>query len=158
LSWRNLSAALGRDVQNGRWAVLYLGSGTKGAHRPKPGVNFVTKSGEPLQHAGDLKKIRDELEGIVVLDGTWSQAKALWWRNAWLLKLRRAVLVPSQKSLYGPLRKEPRRECLSTIETIAESLVDLGEKREVGDELRRTFSELLSKYKDLKAAKKSQPN
>lgn len=155
LSWRNLSAALGREVQNNRWAVLYLGSGTKGGEKPRPGLNLVTKGGAPLAHMGDVKKFRSELEGIVVLDGTWSQAKTLWWRNAWLLKLRRAVLVPSHKSLYGPLRKEPRRECLSTIESIAEALVDLGESETVGVELRGLFRKLLDRYQAIRTSRRS---
>lgn len=158
LSWRNLSALLGRETQSSRWAVLYLGSGPKFQASPppklKPGLCFVSKAGAPLS-AEESKKVRSELEGIVVLDGTWSQAKALWWRNAWLLKLKRAVLVPSQKSLYGPLRKEPRRECLSTIESIAEALVDLGESPETGQVLRRVFQKLLDRYKESKAKKKS---
>jgi DTW domain-containing protein YfiP len=145
LSWRSLSHALGREVQNPRWAILYLGSGFKG--NGKRGLNFVSKSASLLSEE-ESDKIREGLEGIVVLDGTWSQAKTLWWRNAWLLKLKRAVLVPTQKSLYGALRKEPRRECLSTIESIAESLADLDEPEEISSGLRTVFQKLLDKYKD----------
>ncbi len=54
------------------------------------------------------------LEGIVVLDGTWSKAKTLWWRNPWLLKLKRVTLKPGQPSIYGRMRAEPRREFVST--------------------------------------------
>jgi DTW domain-containing protein YfiP len=149
LSWRNLSAALGKEVQNARWAVLYLGSGAKGEQRLKPGLTFVSKTGHPLSEE-ESKKVRSEIEGIVILDGTWSQAKALWWRNAWLLKLKRVILVPSQKSLYGPLRKEPRRECVSTIECIADSLVSLGEEEKTATALRGVLQELLTRYKTTK--------
>ena len=48
-----------------------------------------------------------------MLDGTWSQAKALWWRNAWMLKCQRVILGPAQPSRYGKLRKEPRGDGLS---------------------------------------------
>ena len=61
------------------------------------------------------------LEGIVLLDGTWSQAKTLWWRNPWLLKLQRIVLNPPGPARLGRLRREPRQEALSTLE--AASLV-----------------------------------
>ena len=116
LSWRNLAAALGEKEANpAQWAVLYLGSGVKGEmSRPQP-LQFVSQKGAPVAAP-------DHLEGILILDGTWSQAKSLWWRNAWLLKLRRVILTPQRKSLYKELRKEPRRECLSTIESIAETL------------------------------------
>ncbi len=87
------------------------------------------------------------LEGIVVLDGTWAQAKTMWWRNPWLLKLKRIALNPSRRSLYGSLRREPRRECLSTIESIAEALDALGEEPTVGESLRADFAELLKKFR-----------
>jgi len=157
LSWRNLSAALGRETQNLRWAVLYLGSGAKipagSKMKLETGLTLTDKNGVPYK-PDEAKKIKSELEGIILLDGTWSQAKTLWWRNAWLLKVRRAILNPAHKSLYGPLRKEPRKECLSTIESIAESLTSMGEPEQVGDELRATFSKLLNRYQDEKRAKK----
>ena len=93
LSWPNLSKALGREAQAARWGVLYLGSGIKSGEA-KPGLRFVTKKGDALPDSENSALLKS-LEGIVILDGTWSQAKALWWRNAWLLKLKRAVLVPS---------------------------------------------------------------
>lgn len=140
LSWPNLRAALGRDVTPGRWAVLYLGSGPKSppprGHGP---IIFVDRKGAPLDGPPPA------LDGLVALDGTWSQAKTLWWRNAWLLKLRRALLDSPRRSLYGELRREPRRECLSTIESVAEALGALGEPPEVGDGLRAVFARLLER-------------
>jgi DTW domain-containing protein YfiP len=142
LSWRNLAAALGREdpVDSRRWAVLYWGSGPKGEVRPGQVLCFVDKKGVPV---GDDTGCRD-LEGVVLLDGTWSQAKALWWRNAWLLKLRRALLIPSRPSLYGKRRREPRRECLSTIEAMAHALVALGERPELEGALTEAFSRFLA--------------
>jgi DTW domain-containing protein YfiP len=147
LSWPNLQKALGKEAVNSRWAVLYLGSGIKAVEtspRVKSGLVFVDKKSAPLH---DAPKPND-IDGIVVLDGTWSQAKAIWWRNAWLLKLKRAVLIPGKPSLYKELRKEPRRECLSTLETVAESLQALGESQAVGDGLRTIFQALLDKRRE----------
>ena len=121
LSWPNLKAALGRDftepkeIVPSRWVVLHLGSGIKGAEEAPPraagpSLVLLDKKGAPL---ADQKQ---PIDGLVLLDGTWSQAKTLWWRNAWLLKCRRAVLVPAHPSLYRELRREPRRECCSTCE------------------------------------------
>ncbi|NCX93546.1 MAG: DTW domain-containing protein [Gammaproteobacteria bacterium] len=139
LSWRNLGAILGKpQVDPSKWAVLYLGSGIKGDHSSHEALQFVSKDGKPVPRPNSL-------EGIVVLDGTWSQAKALWWRNAWLLKLKRAILVPQRPSLYKELRKEPRRECLSTIESVAEMLEALGESPETSQHLRELFASLLNK-------------
>jgi DTW domain-containing protein YfiP len=145
LSWRNLSAAVGKETQNSKWAVLYLGSGAKTQAKLAEGLTLTDKNGVPMSRV-ESKKAMSELEGIIILDGTWSQAKTLWWRNAWLLKVRRAILNPVHKSLYGKLRKEPRKECLSTIESIAETLTALGEPIKVGDDLRGVFSKLLYQF------------
>jgi DTW domain-containing protein YfiP len=155
LSWANLAHALGNpasspDPKNRpdpqRWGVLYLGSGiqnppeTPNRHPLSyPVVQWVNEKGLPLAGMSP-----GEMEGIIVLDGTWSQAKALWWRNPWLLKLRRLVLTPRKKSLYGARRKEPRRECLSTIETIAECLTGFNEPESIQAHLETLFSALLN--------------
>jgi DTW domain-containing protein YfiP len=142
LSWPSLSRVLGRQVVNGNWGVLYLGGQAPKARagQPKPGpLTILTKDRQ-------ITPAEAELDGIVALDGTWSQAKTLWWRNAWLLKLKRLVLHPSRSSMYGKLRKEPRRECLSTIESVAETLDALGEDAAVGQALRGHFGELLRKF------------
>ncbi len=143
LSWRNLAAVLGRgEVNSSRWAVLYLGSGVKGENITKQPLQFVSQKGNAVDAPG-------QLEGVIVLDGSWSQAKTLWWRNAWLLKVKRIILTPQQKSLYKELRKEPRRECLSTIESVAEVLALLGEKAEVSLHLRSLFSTLLDQRRKM---------
>lgn len=156
LSWPNLNKALGRETTSSRWAVLHLGSGVKGdkGDATTPGIHFVDKQGALVSPQPG----RNDLEGIVVLDGTWSQAKTLWWRNAWMLKLKRAVLVPSRPSLYQELRKEPRRECLSTLESVAESLEALGESPQIGETLRAVFSKLLEKRRALPRNARPKPN
>ncbi|MBS1962839.1 MAG: DTW domain-containing protein [Bdellovibrionales bacterium] len=159
LSVSNLKKALGReDAVPAKWGVLYLGSGIKGlAERPggfiKPGLYPVKKDGELLPEK-ETAEVLASLEGVILLDGTWSQAKTLWWRNSWLLKCRRLVLVPRTKSLYGELRKEPRRECLSTIETTADTLDALGEDPAISTHLRALFAELLAKYRASRPARK----
>jgi DTW domain-containing protein YfiP len=153
LSWPNLKKALGRDdVQPSRWAVLYLGSGVKGKIDQAQSVQFVTKTGAPLP------KPEEPLEGIVILDGTWSQAKTLWWRNAWLLKLKRVVLNPQYRSLYRELRKEPRRECLSTIESIGECLTALGEAPATEKQLKSLFGGLLEKQRARLVKRRARPH
>jgi DTW domain-containing protein YfiP len=141
LSWRSFKAIAGEDAVPADWAVLYLGAQGKSFLRE---VNFASKKGEPLTE-------RFPVKGIVVLDGTWSQAKALWWRNAWLLKLKRIVIQPKNPSIYGRLRKEPRREAVSTLESAALALGDLdpnGEK--IREHLLSSFRKMLQIYRDQK--------
>ncbi len=71
----------------------------------------------------------------MLLDGTWSQAKTLWWRNPWLLKLHRVVLDPPRPALLGRLRREPRRDALSTIEAAALALRHLEAGPQASDAL-----------------------
>lgn len=149
LSWSNITKALGRPSEHAKWGVLFLGGKSK-APKPAPGqklppVVITNKSGKVFSQE------EAALEGIVVLDGTWAQAKTMWWRNPWLLKLKRVALNPQHRSLYGNLRKEPRRECLSTLEAVAETLEALGENPEVSQDLRTYFKELLAKYKATQA-------
>src|SRR5215472_7475003 len=123
LSWPNLAGALGRSADPKRWAVLYLGSTRPAAFGDQREVIALDRRGEP---AADQQAALRGLDGVVVLDGTWKEAKTLWWRNPWLLKLRRLVLNPRHKSRYGRVRREPRREALSTLEAVALLLKHLG--------------------------------
>ncbi len=122
LSWRNLSAALGEPAQPREWGVLYQGPKTDRPPRGAPPLVAVDRKGQPL---ADQQAGLAGLKGIVALDGTWSQAKTLWWRNPWLLKCRRLVLAPDRPSAYGRLRREPRRDSLSTLESVALALAVL---------------------------------
>ena len=121
LSWANLSRALagvglGRPADPKRWAALYLGSARPAALGLQREVVALDGRGEP---AADQEAMLRALKGVVLLDGTWKEAKTLWWRNPWLLKLRRLVLNPQHPSRYGRIRREPRREALSTLEAAA---------------------------------------
>ncbi|MGA9598801.1 MAG: DTW domain-containing protein, partial [Methylocystis sp.] len=87
------------------------------------------------------------VKGIVIFDGTWAQAKTLWWRNAWVLKAKRLVLNPRRASLYGALRREPRREGLSTIEAAALTLSRVEQRPEIETALRASFALMLARYR-----------
>ncbi len=143
LSWRNLAKALGREADPKRWGVLYLGTQTSKPTGAKPRVlTVLNKKGGP---AVEQDEILENLQGIILLDGSWAQAKALWWRNAWLLKCQRLVLQPPKVSLYGNLRKEPRRESVSTIEAAAYTLEALTGDATLADKMLVPFKALLEK-------------
>jgi DTW domain-containing protein YfiP len=114
-------------------------------------VNFVSQKNNPVPAPA-------KLEGLVVIDGTWSQAKALWWRNAWLTKLKRIVLRPGAPSLYGRLRKEPRQEALSTIESVALALGKIDRKGpEVKAHLEDAFKRMLDEYRRRRSSPPASP-
>ncbi len=141
LSWPNLSKALGSPATNSNWGVLYLGSRSDTSQYILPHSHPGNAPYPPLHKT-------HKLDGLVLLDGTWSQAKTLWWRNPWLLKLKRFVLHPKERSLYGSLRKEPRRECLSTLEAAAMALDILEQDARAGNMLQGYLFEFLKNYKN----------
>jgi DTW domain-containing protein YfiP len=69
-----------------------------------------------------------------------------------VLKGRRLALNPRAASLYGKLRREPRREALSTIEAAALALSRLEKKPEIESVLLKDFAIMLDKYRAASAA------
>jgi DTW domain-containing protein YfiP len=150
LSWPSLAKALGRPVPDpSRWAVLYLGSVKVSDFDTDAEIVAVNRKGEMEE---GQRAILKAIEGIVLLDGTWSQAKALWWRNAWMLKCQRLVLGPRQPSRYGHLRKEPRSDGLSTIEAAGLVLGALEKRPDIAATLNASFDRMLARYREVQRA------
>ncbi len=142
LSWRSLRHAWKEECDPKRWAVLYLG---------KKGQSLEFDHGLAFLNTRDKPMAAPELDGVIILDGSWAKAKTYWWKNAWLRKLTRVALNPEQVSRYSIMRREPRKECLSTIESIALFL----EKYSKDDEdssrkLNDTFADLIEAFKQEK--------
>jgi DTW domain-containing protein YfiP len=136
LSWRNLEHALGEtEIDVRRWAVLF-------PNAEGEGDRVTTRRGAELEPGA--------LHGIIALDGTWSKAKTLWWRNPWLNKLNRIALEPGKPSIYGRLRAEPRAGLVSTLESVSAALTLCGEAPEIQAGLERTFRTLVQRVRDAK--------
>lgn len=96
----------------------------------------------PGDGARDLK--HEPLDGpctLVVLDGTWWQARKLLRSNPNLAALPRVAFVPEKPSEYR-IRKEPQDEYVSTIEALAEVLPLLEPDTDP-----RVFSALLTPFR-----------
>ncbi len=139
LSWPGLARLVGKAAEPRRWAVLHLGA-ARAEMAERRELILLDRRGEPV---AEPSAILAGLKGIVLLDGTWSQAKTLWWRNPWLLKLRRIVLDPPRPARLGRLRREPRREALSTIEAAALTLRHLEASPAAADALDAALGELI---------------
>jgi DTW domain-containing protein YfiP len=149
LSWPSLSKALGHPVENAaRWGVLYLGSARADDLEAEGDIVALTRKGEVAENQ---RAILNKIEGVVLLDGTWSQAKALWWRNPWMLKCQRVILNPARPSRYGRLRREPRRDGLSTIEAAAMILAGLEKRPDIAETLNASFERMLTRYREVQA-------
>jgi hypothetical protein len=129
LSWNGFKSVGGESAMPSQWGILFLNS--KG-NASDPPVAILDRKKQRITDSGFLK-------GIIALDGSWKQAKTLWWRNPWFLKLNRISLNPAHASL----RAQTREGGLSTIEAIAFALDNLGEDKNIGESLRENFRRLI---------------
>lgn len=134
LSWGSLADAWGAPIRPTRWVVLSPLKEKEAGDNPWLLLDRNKKTIRP-----------DKVDGIVVLDGTWEQAKTLWWRNAWLLKLGSFHLGADTPSIYGKLRKEPRKNYISTLEAIADGLTILGEDETTAEHLKRVLRTMVQR-------------
>src|SRR5262249_20776952 len=147
LSWPSLAKALGRPVDDpARWAILYLGSAKVADLDTDRDIVAIDRKGEVEP---DQRGLLGDIEGVVLLDGTWSQAKALWWRNPWMLKCQRVILGPKGPSRYGELRREPRRDGLSTIEAAGMLLAALEKRPDIANTLNDAFERMLARFRQV---------
>ena len=94
-------AKLVEEIETGGVALLYPGT-----------------ADEP---AGDLSGIRQ----IILIDGTWHEARKIHQRSPYLQKIRRVCLKPVEKSRYN-LRKNQKESGLCTAECVMEILRSTG--------------------------------
>jgi DTW domain-containing protein YfiP len=75
----------------------------------------------PAADAVDISALPRPPHTLVVVDGTWSNAKKIVQRSALLRSLPRVAFHPDFTSNYR-IRREPAEHCLSTIEATAHAL------------------------------------
>jgi DTW domain-containing protein YfiP len=61
---------------------------------------------------------------------------------------QRVILGPAHPSRYGKLRREPRRDGLSTIEAAAMLLANLEKRPDIEETLHGSFERMLTKYRE----------
>jgi len=71
----------------------------------------------------------------------------MWWRNPWMLKCRRVLLARERPSRYGKLRREPRRDGLSTLEAAAMLMARLEGNPKIEAALNTNFAKMLERYR-----------
>ncbi|KAL3690027.1 hypothetical protein R1sor_016336 [Riccia sorocarpa] len=108
-------------------------------------VDLGRSLGDADSAAGSARKPPTQL---IVLDGTWSKAKRLFYENPWLHNLPHYRLPPSKgSSRYGIIRKEPKPGCMSTIESIVMALEVLEPETEGLDKLLDVFDYMMEDQK-----------
>lgn len=98
----------------------------------------------PSSRAIDLEKLapRDRPKKLVLLDGTWDDAKGMYRDNPWLANLPHYCLRPSLPSIYR-IRKEPSETSVSTLEAILLALSILEPDTAGLDSLLRAFERMV---------------
>ena len=90
--------------------------------RPSPDRGRPTSSSPGRTRATCASSPLEQPITLVVVDGTWSQARTLVRVNPALAALPRIAFTPRQRSAYDRIRREPADFCVSTIEALAEVL------------------------------------
>ena len=118
-------------IGTARFAHLGLARCVVEANAPATGVPSSLASSPPLGAAllfpsEDAQPVEtlsreDRPSALIVLDGTWGQAAALYRNNPWLEALPHLRLAEPEPTRYR-IRSEPKRHCISTIEAIVSAL------------------------------------
>lgn len=78
----------------------------------------------PAQNAVPANATRlSEATSVIVIDGTWNEAQKIYRHNTWIAALPHIFLSPLLRSRYR-IRKQPRPECLSTLEALAYMFIE----------------------------------
>lgn len=85
---------------------------------------------------------------VLVVDGTWTTAKSLLRLAPRLASLPALRFLPTRPSRYGRLRKEPRADCWSTLESV-HHLIDRFDALGLAPAPGRTHDHLLAMMEDL---------
>jgi len=142
LSRKSVSHLVGIETSAKDWAIIY----PKATDKPDArGFTVYNLKGRPEIPAESQAEALKKIKGFVILDGTWSQSKTLWWRNPWVLKSVRISLHPTKPSKYGVRRKEPQKSYLSTLESIAHLYRCLG-RTDLETKLLEGFDKILEMH------------
>ena len=124
----------GKRSNTGRVAVHVLGGAAEQVRwdRVQPPVRLVEEiaaGGVALIYPGAEDAPGDGLTGIrqvILIDGTWHEARKFHQRSPYLHKLRRVCLKTAEKSLYS-LRENQKESGLCTAECVIEILRSTGD-------------------------------
>jgi DTW domain-containing protein YfiP len=143
------SKEFGKRSNTGRVVVDVLGGAAEQVrwdrvHPPARLMEEIEAGGVALIYPGGADANGDDLTGIrqvILIDGTWQEARRIHQRSPYLHKLRRVSLKTAEKSLYN-LRKNQKESGLCTAECVIEILRGTGDISQA-DRLQESFMELI---------------
>lgn len=124
---------LGKPSNTGRLVVEILGDAARQVrwdrlNPPAELVKEIEEGGVALLYPGSAGEAAGDLTGIrhiILIDGTWQEARRIHQRSGYLRDARRISLSPGSKSLYN-LRKNQKEDGLCTAECVTEILRSIG--------------------------------
>lgn len=114
----------------------------------RSGPTYLLFPGEDAQACGEINL--DSNSTLVILDGTWSQARKMLRLSPVLQVLPKLSFSQNYVSRYR-IRGQPASGCLSTVEALACFLLENSEQMSPGDagERRREAAKLLSAFRTM---------
>lgn len=102
----------------------------------------------PTAGARDLAAVPDDERPrhLVILDGTWFQAKKIYDAQPWLHALPHVSLTMNAPSRYGSVRREPKAQYVATLEAIVQALQILEPQTRGLDGLLHSFSAMVERH------------
>ena len=91
-------------------------------------IEEINTGGVALIYPGASDEKGDDLTGVkhvIIIDGTWHEARKIFQRSPYLRDIRRICLKTSEKSMYN-LRKNQKESCLCTAECVIKILRSTG--------------------------------
>jgi DTW domain-containing protein YfiP len=140
---------LKKPSNTGRLVLEVLGSGAEQLRwdrmiPPAGLLKEIEAGGVALVYPGGADETGGDLTGIrqvILIDGTWHEARKVYQRSPYLRKVRRVCLKPAEKSVYN-LRKNQKESGLCTAECVIAILRSIG-AREDAERLQERFLALL---------------
>ncbi|CAJ1954723.1 unnamed protein product [Cylindrotheca closterium] len=123
-------------------AISLDGFGNLEDDESKQEANMVDMDANLIQ---TLQEIRKQDNLLIVMDGTWAEAKRMALGSEDLVNACQQVQFTAPAScLYDAIRKEPEGHCLSTLEACAQSLVLLEGARETATYLKGVLQHMVN--------------
>jgi len=124
---------LGKPSNTGKLVVEILGSAARQVrwdriNPPAALVKEIEAGGVALIYPGAADEAEGDLTGIghvILIDGTWHEARRIHQRSPYLQQVPRVCLRPAGKSVYN-LRKNQKESGLCTAECVMEILRSTG--------------------------------
>ncbi|XP_074058163.1 tRNA-uridine aminocarboxypropyltransferase 2 [Macrotis lagotis] len=108
-----------------------------------PGTLVLYPGAEAINLEELISNSPNHLSTIIIIDGTWSQAKDIFYKNS-LFRLPRQVQLKTSVSSQYVIRTQPTNKCLSTLECAAVALAILEKNDHIQKTLLRPLQALCS--------------